>query len=67
MTESDFQKIKHTLTKMKIHFTSSDQAEPRFAIRGVPFTTQDLTQLERENKLTNLDLSEIIIRTRRGP
>lgn len=65
MAESDFHKIKRALIKMDIDFTSDDQAEPRFAIRGVLFTTQELSQLEHENKLTNLDLSEII-RTRRG-
>jgi hypothetical protein len=64
MAESDFHKIRRILIDGKIGFTSRDQAEPRFAIRGLPFTTQELIQLEHENKLANLDLSEII-RTRR--
>jgi hypothetical protein len=65
MAESDFHKIKRSLIEGKIDFTLSDQAEPRFRIRGATFTTQELIQLKHENKLTNLDLSEII-RTRRG-
>jgi len=65
MAESDFHKIKRMLIANKIKFTTSGQTEPRFAIRGVPFTTQELIELENENKLTNLDLSEIM-RTRRG-
>jgi hypothetical protein len=65
MAESAFHRIKSKLIKMKIDFIPSDQSEPRFAIRGVPFTTQELIQLDREHRLTNLDLSEII-KTRRG-
>jgi hypothetical protein len=65
MTESDIHKITRILIERKIDFTGSDQAEPRFEICGLPFTTQELIQLEHENKLTNVDLSEII-RTRRG-
>jgi len=65
MAESDFHKIKRLLIERKIDFTPSDEAEPRFAIQGVPFTTQELIQLANANKLTNLDLPEII-RTRRS-
>jgi hypothetical protein len=65
MAESDFHKIKRMLIANKIKFTTSGQTEPRFAIRGVPFSTQELIELEHKNKLTNLDLSEIM-RTRRG-
>jgi hypothetical protein len=61
--KSDFNRMARTLIKHKIHFTTVD-AEPRFEIRGGHFTTLELTELRRENKLTNLDLSEII-RTRR--
>lgn len=65
MVESDFQRIKRILIERKIVFTPSDQAEPRFSIRGVLFTTQELIQLEHAKKLTNLDLPEVI-RTRGG-
>jgi len=66
MAESDFRKIKRTLIQRNIDFIPSDQAEPRFSIRGVPFTTQELMQLKREHKLTNLDLPEIIENRKRG-
>jgi hypothetical protein len=65
MAESDFHRIKRILIERKIDFTPSDQAEPRFTIQGAPFTTQELIQLANANKLTNLDLLEII-RTRRS-
>jgi hypothetical protein len=65
MAESDFHKIKRELKANKIKFTTTGQAEPRFAIRGVLFTTQELIELEHKNNLTNVDLSEIM-RTRRG-
>jgi hypothetical protein len=65
MVESDFQRIKRILIERKIVFTPSDQVEPRFSIRGVLFTTQELIQLEPAKKLTNLDLPEVI-RTRGG-
>jgi hypothetical protein len=65
MTESDFRKIKRILIQRKIDFVPSDRAEPHFSIRGDPFTTQELIQLERAKKLTNLDLSEIIEAKRR--
>ena len=66
MAESDFRKIKRTLIQRNIDFSPSDQAEPRFSTLGVPFTTQELMQLKREHKLTNLDLPEIIENRRRG-
>jgi len=66
MTESDFRKIKRTLIQRNIDFVTSDQAEPRFSIRGVPFTTQELIQIERQHKLTNLDLPGIIENKGRG-
>ena len=65
MTWSDFRKIKTILIQSKIHFVLSD-AEPRFVIQGMPFTTQELIQIERQHKLTNLDLPEIIENKRRG-
>jgi hypothetical protein len=64
MAESDFHKIKRILIQRNIDFLPSDQ-EPRFSIRGVPFTTEELMQLEREHKLTNLDLPEIMENRRR--
>ena len=57
--KSDFNGMARKLIKHKIHFTTSD-AEPHFEIRGAHFTTQELMQLAHENKLTNLDLSELI-------
>jgi hypothetical protein len=65
MAESDFHRIKRKLIDRKIKITSSDQAKSSFEIRGGLFTTQELIELDRKNKLTNLDLSEII-RIRRG-
>jgi hypothetical protein len=66
MAESDFRRIKRTLIQRNIDFIPCDQAEPHFSIRGVLFTTQELMQLKREHKLTNLDLPEIIENRRRG-
>jgi aspartate/glutamate racemase len=57
--KSDFNRMARTLIKHKINFTTID-TEPRFEIQGQHFTTQELTQLGHENKLTNPDLSEII-------
>jgi len=61
--KSDFNSTARKLIKYEIHFTTND-AEPRFEIHGGHFTTQELIQLAHENRLTNLDLSEII-RTKR--
>jgi hypothetical protein len=61
--QSDFNRVARSLIKHKIHFTTSD-AEPRFEIQGGRFTTNELTRLTKENRLTNLDLSEIT-RTKR--
>jgi hypothetical protein len=63
MAESDFRKIKRILIERSIIFISNDQ-EQQFTIGGMPFTTQELIQLERENKLTNLDLPELLKRKR---
>jgi hypothetical protein len=65
MATSDFRKIKTILRQRKIVFAPSD-AEPRFIIEGVPFTTPELIQIYRQHKLTNLDLPEIIKNKRRG-
>jgi hypothetical protein len=65
MAGSDFRKIKTMPIQKNIHFVPSD-AEPRFVIQGMPFTTQELIQIERQHKLTNLDLPEIIENKRRG-
>jgi hypothetical protein len=56
--QSDFNRMARSLMKHKIIFTTSD-AEPRFEIQGGRFTTEELTRLSKENRLTNLDLSEI--------
>ncbi len=61
--QSNFNRVARSLIKHKINFTTSD-AEPRFEIQGGRFTTEELTLLSKENRLTNLDLSEIT-RTKR--
>ena len=61
--QSNFNRVARLLIKRKIHFTTKD-AEPRFEIQGGRFTTDELTSLSKENRLTNLDLSEIT-RTKR--
>jgi hypothetical protein len=55
----DFNSVARTLIKQKILFKTSD-AEPRFEIQGERFTTQELIQLSKENKLTTPGLSEVI-------
>jgi len=55
----DFNSVARTLVKQKILFTTSD-AEPRFEIQDQRFTTQELIQLSKENKLTTPGLSELI-------
>jgi hypothetical protein len=63
--ESNFHKITRRLIEMSIHPDSSDQAKSTFEIRGELFTTQELIELDRKKRLTNLDLPKII-RTRRA-
>lgn len=61
--QSNFNRVARSLIKHKILFTTKD-AEPRFEIQGGRFTTEELALLSKENRLTNLDLSEIT-RTKR--
>jgi hypothetical protein len=57
--KSDFNRLARKLIKSKIHFTTTD-SEPRFEIQGQRFATQELIQLDQEDKLTNSRVSEII-------
>jgi hypothetical protein len=57
--QTDFNRLARALVKHKIHFTTTG-AEPRFEMEGSHFTTQELLNLSRENKLTNAGLSEIV-------
>lgn len=61
--QSNFNRVARLLIKHKINFTTKD-VEPRFEIQGERFTTEELALLSKENRLTNLDLSEIT-RTKR--
>jgi hypothetical protein len=61
--QSNFNRVARSLIKHKINFTTKG-VEPRFEIQGGRFTTEELTLLSKENRLTNVDLSEIT-RTKR--
>ena len=52
--------MKHLLIERKIVPFKTQDAEPRFEIKGVAFTTDDLIRLHHEKKLTNIGISEII-------
>ena len=56
---TDLQRIRHKLIEAKVEF---ENGEGQFAlvIRGIGFTLPELCELEREGKLWNIGISQVI-------